>query len=102
MFRTDRHDDRRVDEAAGLAAGEYEGSTQPAGHTRFRGIAILRANLVDALEVVPKERRTMRWGQAGLGHWSRAKELVDQRAAALGVVEEGGVAPWDDLEARVG
>ena len=38
----------------------------------------------------------------GLGHGRAAKELVDQRAAALGVVEEGGVAAWDDLEARVG
>ena len=42
------------------------------------------------------------WVRAGLGHGRAAKELVDQRAAALGVVEEGGVAPWDDLEARVG
>ena len=32
----------------------------------------------------------------------RRQELVDQRAAALRVVEEGRVAPWDDLEARVG
>ena len=36
------------------------------------------------------------------GHGGAAKELADQRAAALGVVEERGVAPGDDLEARVG
>jgi hypothetical protein len=41
-------------------------------------------------------------GQARLGRGLAAKELVDQRAATLGVVEEGGVAPWDDLEPRVG
>jgi hypothetical protein len=35
------------------ASGEYEGSTQPAGQTRFGGIAIRIRNLVGALEIVP-------------------------------------------------
>ena len=38
------------------AGGDYEGSTQHPRDTCIRGIAILTANLVDALEVVPKER----------------------------------------------
>ena len=35
----------------------------------------------------------MLWiGSTGSGHGLAPKELVDERAAALGVVEEGGVA----------
>jgi hypothetical protein len=88
-------------------SGEYEGSAQHGRDTPIRGIAILGAILVDALDVVPKERRrcagvALEWVRPGLGHGRAAKELVDQRAAALGVVEEGGVAAWYDLEPRVG
>jgi hypothetical protein len=86
--------------------GEYEGSAPRAGHTRVRRIALLRAALVDALEIAPRsgdrcDGVALGSGR-GVGHGRAAKELVDQRAAALGVVEEGGVAPGDDLDARVG
>ena len=89
--------------SASLLGREYEGSTQQAGDTRIRGLALLGVILVDALEIGPKPRRSMPLGRAGpgLGCGRAAKELVDQRAAALRVVEEGGVAPWDDLEPRV-
>ena len=44
---------------------EYEGSTQHAGDIRIRGIAILGVILVDALEIGPKQRRSMPLGRAG-------------------------------------
>jgi hypothetical protein len=40
--------------------------------------------------------RTVSWGCCS------AEQLVDQGAAPLGVVQERGVAPWHDLEVRVG
>jgi hypothetical protein len=40
--------------------------------------------------------------KVGVGSVGSASEIVDQRAGALGVVEGGGVAAWDDLEPRVG
>jgi hypothetical protein len=70
---------------------------------RFREIAILRGELVDGLEDDSKEARPMLWiGSMGSGHGLAPKELVDQRAASLGVVEEGRVASWHDLEVRIG
>jgi hypothetical protein len=47
------------------AFGEYEGSTPHARHTRIRGVALLRAALVGAPEIVPKERRSMCWVALG-------------------------------------
>ena len=87
--------------SASLLGREYEGSTQQAGDTRIRGLALLGVILVDALEIGLSRGDRCPWVGLGLGCGRAAKELVDQRAAALRVVEERGVAPWDDLEPRV-
>jgi hypothetical protein len=57
VFRTDRHDDRRVDEAAGLAAGATEGRATRRRDTCIVGIAVLNANAVDVLALVPQRQR---------------------------------------------
>jgi hypothetical protein len=83
------HDDGHPDDYADYAAGDYEASRQRTRATRIHGIAVFTAN----------------WGSRGAsraGCSGAANEIVDEGAAALGVVEERSMTAWDDLEARAG
>ena len=55
VFRADRHDDRRVDESAGLAVGEEQVPPGPTSETCFVVIAVRSSDGDDASQIVSPE-----------------------------------------------